>query len=76
VIGLSIHFKKWIWIFNHIFVLDLDLIEQEPVDTWIECLEIGWTFDHDGMAPARVEAVENVTEGQCVLLAELNQNDT
>jgi hypothetical protein len=26
VIGLSIHFKKWIWIFNHMFVLDLDWI--------------------------------------------------
>ncbi len=37
VIGLSIHFEKWIliWIVNHIFLMDLDwikkIIEQQPV---------------------------------------------
>ncbi len=40
MIGLSIHLEKGIWIDNHIFVMDLDLIvnpenrtEQQPVDT-------------------------------------------
>jgi len=34
-IGLSIHFEKWILILivNHIFLMDLDWIEQQP-----ECL--------------------------------------
>jgi hypothetical protein len=29
-IGLSIHFKKWIWIWidNHIFLMDLDWIDN------------------------------------------------
>jgi hypothetical protein len=32
LIELSIHFEKWIWIwvFNRIFVMDLDCIEQHP----------------------------------------------
>ncbi len=36
VIGLSIHFKKWIWIWilNYIFVLDLDWIDNPK--NWIE----------------------------------------
>jgi hypothetical protein len=28
VIGLPIHFKNLIWIFNHIFVLDFDWIDN------------------------------------------------
>jgi len=28
VIGLSIHFENWIWIVNHIFVMDLNWIDN------------------------------------------------
>jgi hypothetical protein len=27
-IGLSIHFEKWIWIVNNIFVMNLDWIDN------------------------------------------------
>jgi hypothetical protein len=33
-IGLSIHLEKWIWIVNHIFVMDLDWIDNPK--NWIE----------------------------------------
>ncbi len=33
-IGSSIHYEKWIWIFNHIFVMDLDWIDKKKKFDW------------------------------------------